>query len=98
MENVDIIKRLDNIERYLLLASKEVLTLDEVAILTGLSKSYLYRLTSTHQIPYYKPTGKVIYFEKKEVEDWMKQGKVKSLLESEQQADNYRLRKEANNG
>lgn len=97
MENQEIIKRLDRIEHYSLLASKEMLTLNDVAALTGLSKSYLYRLTCTHQIPYYKPTGKVMFFSKGEVEDWMKQGKVKSLLESEQDADNYNLRKGAIN-
>ena len=46
--------RLQNIEE-LLLTQKTVLKLDEVILLTGLSKSYLYKLTSTGGIPCYKP-------------------------------------------
>lgn len=48
-------EQLDRIERYSLLAAKNVLCLDDVAILTGLSKSHLYKLTCNHQIPHYKP-------------------------------------------
>ena len=55
MANEEIIlKRLDAIERYALLASKSVLLLDEVALLTGLSKSRLYKLNCGKQIPFYK--------------------------------------------
>lgn len=52
---MEISKQLDRIERYSMLAAKNVLVLDDVVILTGLSKSHLYKLTCTHQIPHYKP-------------------------------------------
>jgi len=54
-------ERLERIEG-LLVANKTVLTMREAAILTGLSLSHLYKLTSTNGIPCYKPTGKAIYF------------------------------------
>lgn len=57
---MEISKQLDRIERYSMLAAKNVLVLDDVVILTGLSKSHLYKLTCTHQIPHYKPNGKLI--------------------------------------
>lgn len=81
--------RLDAIEQYSLLAAKTVLTIADAALLTGLSKSHLYKLTCTHAIPHYKPNGKQLYFDRKELEDWMRQGKVNSTLESEQQAAAY---------
>lgn len=66
-----------------------MLTLEDVSLLTGLSKSYLYRLTCTHQIPYYKPNGKQIYFDRAEIESWMKQNRVATQQEAEQAAIAY---------
>ena len=76
-----------------MLAAKNVLTLEDVALLTGLSKSHLYKLTCTHQIPYYKPNGKQIYFDRGEVEAWMKQNRVATQQESDQQAAAYVVKK-----
>ena len=72
----EIFQLLKKIERNTALAAKRVLTFDDVALLTGLSKSHLYKLTSTHQIPHYKPNGKNIYFDRMEIENWMKQNRV----------------------
>lgn len=75
MENLKSIDdRLRNIET-LLLSQKVVLTFDEVANFTGLSKSYLYKLTSSGGIPCYKPKGKHIYFNKQEIEKWLLQNR-----------------------
>lgn len=82
-------KTLDKILTYSLLAAKKVLTLEDVSLLTGLSKSYLYRLTCTHKIPYYKPNGKQIYFDRAEIESWMKQNRVATQQEAEQAAIAY---------
>lgn len=85
--------KLNQILVYSLLAAKNVLTLEDVALLTGLSKSHLYKLTCTHQIPYYKPNGKQIYFDRGEVEAWMKQNRVATQQESDQQAAAYVVKK-----
>ena len=82
-------EQLDRIERYSLLAAKNELCLDDVAILTGLSKSHLYKLTCNHQIPHYKPNGKQIYFDRLEIESWMKQNRIATDDEIEQKAANY---------
>lgn len=82
-------EKIDMILRYSLLAAKNVLTLDDVSLLTGLSKSWLYKATCKHEIPFYKPNGKQIYFDRKEIEDWMRQGRVKTNAELEQEAANY---------
>lgn len=84
-----ILEQLSRIEKYSLLSAKNVLTLDDVAALTGLSKSHLYKLTCTHQIPFYKPNGKQIYFDRGEIESWMKQNRVATNDEIEAQAVTY---------
>ena len=80
--------RLRNIET-LMLSQKTVLTFDEVAAFTGLSKSYLYKLTSTGGIPCYKPQGKHIYFNKQEIDQWLLQGRKATTDEIETAAINY---------
>lgn len=70
MEINNIEQRLENIEN-LLLSQKTVLTFEETAQYTGLSKSYLYKLTSGGGIPFYKPQGKHIFFNKEELDKWL---------------------------
>ena len=86
MENLEA--RLSKIEN-LLSVAKEVLTFDEVAIYTGLSKSYLYKLTSTGQIAHYKPKGKLLYFNKVDVDAFLLQNRVSSASELDTMATNY---------
>lgn len=81
-----ILEQLDRIEHNTLLAAKNVLTLNDVSALTGLSKSWLYKATCDRKIPHYKPFGKMLYFDRKEIEDWMRQGKQLSNDKLEQQA------------
>jgi len=85
----EVLNRLATIEAYSLLAAKTVLTLSDVALLTGLSKSHLYKMTCQKQIPYYRPNGKQIYFDRGEVEGWMKQNRVSTTQEAEQAAAKY---------
>lgn len=84
-----ILEKLNNIEKYSLLAAKSVLTFDDVIALTGLSKSFLYKCTMRSEIPHYKPNGKKIYFDRKEVEDWMKQNRIATKQEIDLQANAY---------
>lgn len=80
--------RLRNIES-LLLSQKVVLNFNEVATYTGLSKSYLYKLTSSAGIPCYKPQGKQIYFNKQEIDQWLLQNRKATNLELENQASTF---------
>lgn len=84
-----IFNELAEIKRNTLLAAKNVLTFEDVVLLTGLSKSHLYNLTHRKEIPYYRPRGKQIYFDRAEVEEWMKQNRVNTREESEQKAAAY---------
>ena len=63
--------RVEELEQMLFL-TKNVLSFDEASKFLNLSKSYLYKLTSGNLIPHYKPQGKMLYFEKVELEAWPK--------------------------
>ena len=52
------------------LAAQNLLTLEEAAQYLGLKKSYLYRLTSTRQIPFFKYGGRRVLFERESLETW----------------------------
>jgi len=89
MENLQSIDdRLRNIET-LLLSQKTVLNFDEVAAYTGLSKSHLYKLTSSGGIPCFKPQGKHIYFSKQELDQWLLQNRKATNIEIENQAATF---------
>lgn len=73
--------------------TKEVLTSDEAAKYMGVSKSYLYKLTMRQQIPHYKPMGKMCYFNRLELEQWLQSNRVATFTEIEQQAQAYCMKK-----
>lgn len=81
-------ERLKNIESLLSL-QKTVLNFDEVAAYTGLSKSYLYKLTCSGGIPCYKPQGKHIYFNKQEIDQWLLQNRKATTKELEDKAATF---------
>lgn len=81
-----IMAELALIKSYTMLAAKTVLTIDDVHLLTGISKSTIYRLTCEKKIPYYKPNAKLLFFDRAEIEAWAKQNRVNTKLEAEQVA------------
>ncbi|WP_276962183.1 helix-turn-helix domain-containing protein [Bacteroides graminisolvens] len=84
----DLKNKLDRIERLALLSAKTVLQLDDACILTGLKKSTLYVMTCERRIPHYKNNGRV-YFDRTEIENWMKQNRIATAQEIDQQATSY---------
>lgn len=73
--------------------TKEVLTSDEAAKYMGVSKSYIYKLTMRQAIPHYKPMGKMCYFKRAELEDWLQSNRVATTAEISQQAQSYCMKK-----
>ena len=63
-------------------AVKEVLTTAEASAYLGLSESYIYKLTSLKQIPHYKPNGKLVYFNRKELCEWAMRNQEQTAGES----------------
>jgi excisionase family DNA binding protein len=84
-----VLKQLADIRKFSLLAAKNILDVDDVVALTGLSKGFVYKLTCRKEIPHYKPNGKLLYFDRQEIESWMKQNRVNTIEEAEQTASKY---------
>lgn len=96
MESITIEQRLEKIEHLLAaqsLQNKTVLNIDEVAQFTGLSKLYLYKLTSKNEIPHSKPNGKNVFFNKSEIENWLLRNRQATNEELETEAINYVVNK-----
>ncbi len=69
--------------------TKEVLTSAEAARYMGISKSYLYKLTMMNKIPHYKPSGKMCFFNRQELEGWLQQNRCATDSELNQKAQAY---------
>lgn len=87
MEN-SLEKRVSEIEEQLFI-HKNVFSFDEASKFLNLSKSYLYKLTSGGLIPHYKPQGKMLYFEKEQLEGWLRQNPVRTKQETKDMASTY---------
>jgi len=87
----NILKELQELKNLTLLGVKEALTMEEAALFTGLKVSYLYQLTHRHKIPRYKSKegGKLNFFSKKELTDWMLHHRIKTNDELETEAVNH---------
>lgn len=59
------------------LTTKKLLNFTEACEYTGFRASYLYKLTSTGRIPHYKPYGKMIFFDRVELENFLLQKTAK---------------------
>ena len=79
------------------LETKEMINLDELSSYTGLSKSYIYKLTHRKELPHYKPSGKKLYFKASEVLEWLMQNRVSTNQELEAEASNYLLNAKTGN-
>ena len=66
----EIIKELNEIKQ-LLISNKKILTLNELVTYTGYKKSYIYRLTHSNKIPYSRPSGGMIFFDKDQIDSWL---------------------------
>lgn len=81
-------EQLDRIEKFVRLGAKEVLNVEEAAMLLDVSKSRIYHLVSSRDIPYYKQ-GKNVYFKKKEIEEWQLQNRIPTNSEIDSKAATY---------
>jgi len=67
----EIISKLTEIEGLIRKSGDKVMSFREACAYLGYAPSYLYKLTYQKKIPYYKPTGKMIFFSKNELEEWI---------------------------
>ena len=63
--------------------TKEVLTSQEAARYMGISLSHLDKLTMRQEIPHYKPMGKLCYFNRHELEEWLQTNRINTGAEAQ---------------
>ena len=91
----ELIERLDRIEKATVLGAKNILTVNDLCLLYGMKKSFLYKLTASREIPFYR-RAKTIYFKRNEIESWLTTYRTATKEELEQEAINHQIRKENN--
>jgi len=85
----DVLNELRELKNFVLLGAKDALTMNEMSVFSGLSKSHLYKLACAKKIPHYKCGGKLTYFKKDEVTDYLLKYRVKTVEEVELEAVTY---------
>ncbi len=68
---------------------KRVLTFKEACEYIDLSPSYVYKLTSAGIIPFSKPNGKKIYFDREKLDEWLLSNGTAGRDKKEVQASTY---------
>jgi excisionase family DNA binding protein len=68
------------------ITQKAVLTLPEAAIYTGRTASNLYKLSSQGRIPCSKPEGKMLYFSREKLDEWMLRNPIRTNEDIEREA------------
>lgn len=71
------------------ISTKPVLTFKEACTYTGFSASYLYKLTAERRIPHSKPSGKMVFFDRAELEAWLMGNRVATAAEIGDRAKAY---------
>lgn len=74
-EELEVVKTNQTRLEEILLSKKPVLNIKDLCDYTGYSRSYIYKLTSRNVIPYFKPSGKMVFFEREEIDSWLLRNK-----------------------
>ncbi|MFZ5978987.1 MAG: DNA-binding protein [Hydrotalea sp. AMD] len=69
--------------------NKRVLTFEEGCQYLGYAKSYVYKMTANGILPFSKPNGKRIFFDREKLEAWMLSNSNTSYQEKQIQAATY---------
>lgn len=89
----DLKESVSRIEKRLELGPKKILTVNEVANLLQLSTDRVYALVNQKLIPHYRTFTKRIWFDREEVENWMKAERVTPDYELMKKAAQYTAKK-----
>lgn len=79
-------------------AENPLFTTAEAAAYLGITRSYLYKLMMRRKVPYYKPRGKLCFFDKADLDEYNRRYRVRSEDELEAQSEAYILHKRMRNG
>lgn len=87
--NNQILEKLNQLEILILGTTKEILTVEDLINYTGFSRSCIYKLVHNSLIPYSKPNGKTLFFEKSEIDNFLLKNKFPSVSQTKQKAIEY---------
>lgn len=90
--NEALVKHIQKIDKDEKSSEHQILTVEDFAEYTGYSKAHVYHLTSKRQIPFYKPTGKRIYFKRSDVDTWLLSNRKMSNFEIQAKAEDFIVR------
>jgi len=68
---------------------KEVLSFKEALSYLNTSASFLYKLTANNRITFFKPSGKLIYFKKINLDEWILRNEQIQEEDLDSEIDNY---------
>ncbi|MEC4034307.1 helix-turn-helix transcriptional regulator [Myroides odoratimimus] len=88
-----ILEKLDYLEQLIISNSKVILSVEDLEKYTGFKKSYIYHLVHYSKIPYSKPNGKYLFFQKSEIDEWLLKNKSLSDDQIQEKAREYVLKK-----
>lgn len=91
-----LLQKLDSIHHLMeeqVVNQKKILNLEEASKFLGISKSDLYKRTSSNAIPFFKPSGKLIYFLREDLENWMLSNRIESNDDITARAAGFRISK-----
>lgn len=71
----ELLERMTQLEKRMnevVMTQKEMMSFEEARLYLNLSRSYLHKLCSSRLIQYFKPGGKLVYFRRADLDEWLK--------------------------
>lgn len=84
---------IEELANNVIFCTKKILTAEEAARYMGISMSHLYKLTMRMEVPHSKPFGKMLYFDREDLELWLMSAKHSSNTQISQQAQLHCMQK-----
>lgn len=88
---LELLEKMDELASVTALSTKKVLRVKDLCLLTGFKAGQIYRLTCYNQIPHYTLNGKTLFFDREEIDKWLKNNKVATNEEIRERATKYVL-------
>ena len=88
---LEILQKMDELASVTALSTKKVLRVKDLCLLTGFKPTQIYRLTCYNKIPHYTLNGKTLFFDRDEIDKWLKNKKVATNEEIRERATKYVL-------
>ena len=83
MDNNEIVQqKLNPVEKHIF-GLKAILNVEELSDYTGFKKSYIYKLVHTHSLPFSKPNGEILFFERTKIDEWLLKTVINQMMKSE---------------